>query len=242
MRYTHNFKVIRKRRHTAKISLIITAILIFLIAFLGFTELDARQFFFGFLQSFLRVSIAYAISLLLAFSLALFVSSSKFVEDLTLPILDVMQSFPSFALFPLLLIWFGRTSLVTIIILVVAMIWPILFTLLSAQKQIKEDLTEAARSLGASGWKYFIFVTIPLLFPSLITGSIVAWGEAWETIIAAEIIVQIPGVGTYLAKTGNVGNSQILLIGIGLLLALLFIFNKYIWLPLLNLSTKYQQD
>lgn len=242
MRYTHSFKLIRKRKHALKISLIITIVIVNLIVILGFTVLDASKFFFGFFESLSRVAIAYAISLVTAIVIALAVSASKTFEELSVPILDVLQSFPSFALYPLFALWFGRTSLVTIIILIIEMIWPILFTMLSAQKQFKRDLIEAAHSFGAKGWKFLVFVLFPLWFPAIITGSIVAWGEAWEAIIAAEIIVNVPGVGTYLAQSGESLNSTVLLIGILLLLMMLFIINKYLWLPLLNLSTKYQQE
>ncbi len=242
MRYTHPLRLIRRRKHTFKISLTITAILVILIVVLGFTELDAKQFFLGFAESLSRVSLSYFISLFLAIVLTLIISSSKVVENISVPILDVLQSFPSFALFPLFALWFGRTAVVTILILIISMIWPILFTILSAQKQIRTELVEAASVFGAKGGKYLIYVLFPLMLPAIVTGSIVAWGEAWEAIIAAEIIVNVPGVGTYLAQNGENLNSKVLLIGILLLLMLLFILNKYIWLPLLNLSTKYQSD
>ena len=242
MRYTHNIKIIRKRKHALTLSIIFTLFLIVLIFILGFTVLDAHRFFLGFLASLTRVSIAYILSVIIAVLLTLFVSSSNKVESISLPILDVLQSFPSFALFPLLLVWFGKTAIVTIFILVISMIWPILFTLITAQKQIKSDLIEAAKIFGATGWKYLVFILFPLLLPAIATGSIVAWGEAWETIIAAEIIVSVPGVGTYLANAGTTNQIHVLIIGILLLLLILFIFNKYVWLSLLNISTKYQQE
>lgn len=242
MRYTHSFKIIRRKKHTFKISIIITGLLLVLIFILGFTTLDAQKFFFGFLESFYRVIAAYLISVSLAFLLALLATSGRLVENIAIPVLDALQSFPAFALAPLLIVWFGKVDFVVITILVIEMIWPILFTLLSGQKQIREDLIEAAHSFGASGSNYFFYVLLPLLFPSIITGSIVAWGQAWETIIAAEIIVNVPGVGSYLSASGESFESKVLIIGIVLLLAILFILNKYIWLPLLNLSTRYQTE
>lgn len=122
MRYTHNLKVIRKRKHAFKISLVITGVLVILILVLGFTALDAQKFFLGFFESLTRVVAAYFISLFAAIIIALIVASSKTFEGISVPILDVLQSFPSFALFPLLVLWFGRSALVTVIILVVAMI------------------------------------------------------------------------------------------------------------------------
>jgi ABC-type anion transport system duplicated permease subunit len=72
-----------------------------------------------------------------------------------------------------------------------------------------------------------------------LTGSIIAWGEAWETIIAAEIIVQVPGVGTYLAQNAST-NPHILTVGVIALLVFLFVVNKFIWLRLLKRSTSYE--
>lgn len=240
MRYTHNLKLIRKRKHALKISIILTLLAVVLVLFLGFTELDAKLFFFGFFQSLIRVVIAYFATLIIAIALALIVNSSKPVEEIALPLLDALQSFPAFAILPLLIVWFGRSSSVIIIVLIMEMVWPILFSILSAQKQLREDVLEAGTAFGATGLKYLIHVLAPLLFPSVVTGSIVAWGEAWETIIAAEIIINVTGVGSYLSSPAN--SSQILIIGTFLLLVILFILNKYIWLPLLNLSTRYQQE
>ena len=242
MRYTYNLKIIRKKRHANKISLVITFLLLILIFVLGFTKLDAQKFFLGFLSSLGKVFIAYLITLLLALVISLIVTSSRRIEDVSIPILDALQSFPAFALVPLLIIWLGKNDLVVIVILMIEMIWPILFTILSARKQIRADLMDAAKSFGAKGWKFFSFVLMPLMFPAIVTGSIVAWGEAWETIIAAEIIVGVPGVGSYLSASGESFQSTVLVIGIFLLMLILFILNKYIWLPLLNISTKYQQE
>ncbi len=242
MRYSHNIKAIRKRKHAFKISLVFTFFIVFLIAVLGFTTLNAQEFFLGFLDSLGRVITAYLIALVISILVVLLVTSTSFLESLFIPILDALQSFPSFALFPLLIVWFGRSSVDVIIILVLEMIWPMIFTFISAQKQIRNDILDASKIFGATKLKYLIFVLFPLLYPAIVTGSIVAWGEAWETIIAAEIIVNVPGVGNYLSLAGNNGQSNVLVIGILSLLLILFIINKYLWLSLLNASTKYQQE
>ncbi len=242
VRYTHNIHVLRKKKHIITSSIILTLLIIILILFLGLSTLDINKFFIGFAQSFIRVVISYIISVVLAILLTLFVTSSQKIESIFLPLFDVLQSFPSFAMFPLLLVWLGRGSTVTIFILIISMLWPILFTLITAQKQTKQELVEVSHVFGATGFKYLRYVQIPLMFSAIITGSIVAWGEAWEAIIAAEIIASVPGVGSYLAEAGTAGRENVLIIGILLLMLLLFIMNKYVWLPLLNKSTKYQGE
>lgn len=242
MRYSHNIVIIRKRKHVIKVSIIFTLIIVLLVLFLGFTTLDAKKFFLGFFDSFTRVVIAYVVAFIIALLTTLFITSRSWTESIFIPILDAFQSFPAFAFFPLLIVWFGKGSLDVIIILVFEMIWPMIFTLISAKKQIKQDLIEASKIFGATGPNYYIYVLLPLLFPSIITGSIIAWGEAWEAIIAAEILVNVPGVGNYLSSAGQNNQMHVLIIGILILMLLLFILNKYVWLPLLNMSTKYRED
>jgi NitT/TauT family transport system permease protein len=242
MRFHHNLDTLHKNKYRFSTSLVVTAVIVVLVLVLGFTVVDTQRFFLGLLDSGLRVVMAYFVSLLLATFLALSFSILPKFESLLLPVLDVLQSFPSFALFPLLIAWFGKSSLVTILILIISMIWPILFTLITATKEIKQEFKDVAKIYGATKLKYLTFVVIPLLFPAIITGSIVAWGEAWETIIAAEIIVSVFGVGTYLATAAAKNETSILVVGIMILLLVLFILNKYVWLPLLEKSTKYQQD
>lgn len=242
MRYSHNIRLIRKRKHVFKISAVFSIFILVLIGVLGFTTLNAQEFFFGFLQSLTRIVIAYFIVLFISIVTVLFVTSTAFLESLFVPILDALQSFPSFAIFPLLIVLFGKSSIDVIIILVLEMIWPLIFTILSAQKQIRTDVSEAAKVFGANNFKYLIYVLFPLLYPSIITGSIIAWGEAWETIIAAEIIANVSGVGNYLSTAGANNQTNILIIGILSLLLILFLINKYLWLSLLNASAKYQQE
>ncbi len=240
MRYTHHFTVIRRRKHTTPISLVVVGLIVLTALTFGFTQVNAFQFIWGFFLSFIRVLFAYIIALVIALITSLLVTKNKKVEDIALPILDVLQSFPSFALLPLFLTIMGKNVIIVIFLLFITMIWPIMFALLSGIKSFNSEVLDAATIFGARGFKKFEHVTLPLIFPSLVTGSIVAWGEAWEAIIATEIIVRIPGVGTYLADAGEASNNHILIIGILLLMLLLFILNKLFWIPLLNSSTKYQ--
>jgi NitT/TauT family transport system permease protein len=241
MRSFHSLHRHSPRKVYLTLSAVLSLLLVALVLVVGFTVLDAQVFFFGFIQSLVRVSASYFISLVLAVVLVLISTASKKVEDILIPIFDVLQSFPSFALFPLLLVWFGKSSLVTILILVVSMIWPMLFTILTGKKEIDEEILEAAQIYQAKGISYYLSVFFPLLLPAIVTGSIIAWGEAWETIIAAEIIVDVPGVGTYLAQSAQ-STPRVLAVGIVALMTILFLMNKYVWLKQLKTSTQYESS
>lgn len=215
-----------------------------LVAITSQSQIDAQALLTGFGASFARVSIAYVISVILAVALALIITANNRIEALLLPIFDVLQSFPSFALFPVLVAALANApEIVIILVLVITMVWPILFTIIGAIKNRRSDLEEAATIFGAVGAKRFTHFTIPTLMPSIITGSIVGWGEGWEFIIGAELLVSVNiGIGHYLGVLGDSHQNSLLALGILILMFLLFTVNKILWLPLLHNVTKYQGD
>lgn len=66
---------------------------------------------------------------------------------------------------------------------------------LSGVQGIRRERVDAARALGADRWQVVRFVTLPSVLPELFTGTRVALGFAWTTIVAAETVDGIPGIG-----------------------------------------------
>lgn len=249
MRYSHLLHASKKKhslfqRQSIVIVFAILAVFILVVGLSGVVQIDRTSLIAGLIASFTRVAIAYIIAFILAIFIALIVVSNKKIEAIFLPVFDVLQSFPSFILFPLLVVALkNQPNIIIIFVLTITMIWPLLFAIISGIKGRRNDLEEAATIFGAKGTKRFIYFTFPLLMPSIITGSIVSWGEGWEFIIGAELLVRTNfGIGKYLGSLSEAGQIQPLVFGIILLLFFLFILNKLIWLPLLQSSTKYQAE
>lgn len=236
-----HLKIYRKRWHLVLTFFIAAAPFIFILFFSNTAGVEADRVFIDLSASFVRVLAAYAISFILAIILATLLGQGK-ARAIFLPIFDVLQSFPSFALLPLLTFWFGIGNLASIFFLVVTMIWPILFSTFSATQMVRQDLQEAAFIFGARGIKKFFNFTVPVSLPGLITGSIVALGEGWEAIVGAEIIGVTPGIGGFLNNASTRGEVEILAFGIIALLLFLFSLNKLIWLPLLHRSHEYSHE
>jgi ABC-type nitrate/sulfonate/bicarbonate transport system permease component len=250
MRYSNQLHTSRRHnilKNKKKSSIISAAWIILALCILGvvvnFAKIDLPVFLEGFVVSLFRVSAAYLIALVIACVLALVITSNQRIENLTLPFFDVMQSFPSFALFPVLVASIHSPEVIIISVLALEVIWPVLFTIIGGVKNRREDLEEAATIYGATGFKRLIHFSLPELAPAIVTGSIVGWGEAWEFIIGAELLVNAHiGVGSYLGQLGNGQQNLLLALGILSLMILLFLINKLLWLPLLNKTTKYQTE
>lgn len=251
MRYTAELRKSRrhhilksKSRSTTIALLWFLGMLIVLFGVSSAVSIEPIQFLHNIGISFLRTSVAYGISLVIALTLALLITANLALENALLPILDSLQSFPSFALFPLLTEALRRSpEAVIIVVLVITMIWPILFTLIGAMKNRHESLDEAATLFGAVGWRRLTAFTLPQLWPAIVTGSIVGWGEGWEFIIGAELLVKVQGgIGQYFGALGTNHQSMLLAVGIVLLMLFLFVINKILWLPLLDQATHYESE
>ena len=108
---------------------------------------------------------------------------------------------PATALFPLIVLFVikvtGGMNLASILLILTGMQWYLLFNLLAGVSQVPSDLKEAARSFGLTPRRHLAQVIVPALLPSLITGSITAWGGGWNALILSEYFVysghDVPG-------------------------------------------------
>lgn len=227
-------KIYQSRLHLAVTLFFIVIPFLFLLIFARFTHIAASKLFSDVFVSFARLIASYLIAAILAW-----VSAVAFYHGrraaIALPIYDVLQSFPTFAALPLATYYWGATNFTIIFFLALAIIWPIFFSVISSLKLVKHDWEEAADIMGLTGFNYFRYFLWPVSVPGLIMGSIIGLGEAWEAIVATEIIVGIKtGLGGFFQFFSR--DPYITTFGILGFLILIFSINKLIWIPLLERS------
>jgi len=184
-----------------------------------------------------RLAFAYFIALVLGTIIALLVGWSPF-SDALFPIFDILQNVPSFALIPFFIYFFGMTDQMVIFFAVSSIVWPILFAILTSIKNAHKDLNDAATIFGARGLRRIPYYLAPLSFPAILTGSIVGIAIGWESIIGAEIIVNISGFGAFIKTASTSGINQAAIAGMFVILIIVFIINRMIWAPLLAESSR----
>ncbi len=212
----------------------------FLLIFSRIAKIATGRLFLDLAMSCGRLAISYVVAAILAWICAVaFYRGRRSV--VALPIFDVLQSFPSFAILPLMTMFWGPSEKTVIFLLTLSIIWPIFFSVLSSLKLARRDWEEAAEIAGWKGFEYLKRFVLPVSAPGLITGSIVGLGEGWEALVATEIIVHTPvGLGSFFSTFSQ--NTSITMLGVLGLLLLIFIINKLIWLPLLEQSHHLTED
>ncbi len=222
------------RKHLYITLLTIVVPFLYMMLFANFAKLQTAELFEDIGISTVRLFIAYIIAAALAWILAVSFYRGKRAL-VALPFFDVMQSFPTFAALPLAVYFWGATEFTTILFLVITIIWPILFSVLSSLKLIKHDWEEAADMMDMRGWLFMRKFLFPISIPGLVTGSIVGLGDGWEALVATEIIVNLKtGLGPFFQSFST--NGPITTFGILGFLLLIFSLNKLLWIPLLDWS------
>ena len=201
------------------------------------------------LASMMRLAIAYAISLAWTLPCALAAGeSARFSRWLT-PFAEIAGSVPATALFPLIVAAMvrltGNMNFACILLLLTGMQWYLLFNLTAGVRQVPEDLREAARAFGLSRFATWRKLTLPALTPSLITGSITAWGGGWNALIVSEYFVyhgerhQVLGLGALLdAATYQSGDRLMLLLALLSMVLIVMCLNRLAWRPLYRFATE----
>lgn len=226
--------IYRSRWHLLATFLLIVGPFLFLILFSRVSHIRVNDLMFDLFVSSWRLLVAYFIAAILAWVWALSFYRGKRAA-IALPIFDVLQSFPTFAILPFAIRLWGGSDTTVIFFLVVTIIWPIFFSMISSLKLIKNDWEEATEIMGLRGLDYLRYFLLPISIPGLITGSVIGLGEAWEALVATEIIVNINvGLGSFFAAYSS--NASVTILGILGLLIVIFSINKLIWIPLLEYS------
>ena len=235
--FSHGLRIYRRRWHILYLFGILILPMVFIVIAGQVSHLSAIVLTTALIESLYRLAIAYGISLLCALVLAIFLGTGR-AGNFFIPVFDLLQNLPSFALIPVFVLLFGYSDLMAIIFAATSIVWPILFSLVSALRMARMDLNEAATIFGARGWSRIAHYLLPLSFPALLTGSMVGISIGWEAIIGMEIIGNYRGIGTFL-NNASASNQTVLLLGIIALLLLVFSINKLIWTPLLQKTYLY---
>ncbi len=204
------------------------------------------------LASFFRLTIAYIIALAWTLPAAIWVGENPRAFRIFTPLAEIGASIPAPALFPFFIFFainiFGGMNGAAILLILTGMQWYLFFNLIGGVRSIPGDLKEAARSFGLTKWQCWKRLYIPAIFPSLITGSITAWGGGWNALIVSEYIVyqqktySVTGIGAMLDRaiyeSGDTKMILFTLLGMIISIALL---NRLLWRKLyLYAITRYK--
>lgn len=145
--------------------------------------------------SVFRIATGFLIGVILAVPLGLVMGNVPLVQRLVDPWVEFFRYIPALALTTMALIWFGSGESSKVFLIVYGTVFIVTVNTVVGVKAIPRNRIRAARSLGASPGQAFLHASLPSTLPFVFTGMRVALGNAFATIVAAELVASRSGLG-----------------------------------------------
>jgi taurine transport system permease protein len=155
-----------------------------------------------------------ALGILIGVPLGIALGASKTIAAILHPGVTVIRSLPPLAYFSLLIIWFGIGDSAKVVLLFLAAVAPIAIATADAVGNVPVDRLLAARSLGANRLQTITEVILPSALPEMMTGLRVALGVTFTTIVAAETVNGLPGIGGMVRDAQRFNKTDVVVLGI----------------------------
>lgn len=219
------------------------------------SRISLADIFTATLDTFYRMLVAFVLSLMVAVPMALVMASTPRTQSVLLPVADILQSVPVLAFFPVVAGFFvahGAFEWAAVFVIFVQMVWNIVFPVVTGLQTIPDDVKSAALVFNVRGWRRIAYITLPALFPFIVTGSLLAWAQGWTIVIVAEVLhTYLPhgtpsqdllGLGSLLVDSNVQGRSGVFLGALAAMILLVTVLNLAVWQPLLYVSRRFRFD
>ena len=165
------------------------------------------------LRSVLLVTMGFAVAASIGVVLGLAMGASRSVEAFVNPIFLVLRPIPPLAWIPLAIVWLGLGDAAKMMVIFFAAFVPSVINSYTGVRQIDKPLFEAAAMLDIRGWRYWREVLIPGALPSIFTGLRLSLQASWTTLVAAELVGAVAGLGTILNQAAQDIYPAMILVG-----------------------------
>lgn len=171
---------------------------------IAFVELSMTGAFWkAFGQTVLAALSGLGLSIAVAVPLGLVLGMLPRVERATRLLMDVGRSFPVIALLPVMILLFGVTPQMEVMVIFLGVVWPILLQTTYGARRIDPVVRDTVRSYRTTVWLRFVKVVLPGAAPFVMTGIRVAASVSILIAIGVEVLGRTPGMGLAL------GNAQV---------------------------------
>ncbi|HYT21713.1 MAG TPA: ABC transporter permease subunit [Candidatus Polarisedimenticolia bacterium] len=206
------------------------------------------------LYSLVRISVAYALSLVFALAYGYVAASSRHAEIVMVPLLDILQSIPVLSFLPgvmlaMVAIFPHRqlgVELGSILLIFTGQVWNIAFSFYSSLKTIPRELNEAAIIYRFGRWQRFAELDLPFSTIGLVWNSMMSVAGGWFFLMACEMFVlgnrdfRLPGLGSFLQTAASHGDTRAILWGVTAMIAVIVFLDQLVWRPIIVCADRFK--
>lgn len=142
-----------------------------------------------------------SLGIIIACFLALLMDRFSWVNEMFYPILVVIQTIPTIALAPILVLWLGYGILPKIVLIILTTTFPIIVNILDGFRQSDTDGIRLFQLMGAKPWQVLWHFKIPSALPYFYAGLRVSVSYAFITTVVSEWLGGFEGLGVYMIQS-----------------------------------------
>ena len=133
------------------------------------------------------------------------------------PVFQLVRPVPPLAWIPLAIIWLGIGDSARISVVFIAALVPWVMNSMQAVYSVDAPARARRATLGASDPQILTRVVCRTALPTLVAGARIALGNAWTTLIAAELLAASAGLGYVALNASRTLETGILLVAMGII-------------------------
>jgi ABC-type nitrate/sulfonate/bicarbonate transport system permease component len=160
-----------------------------------------------------RIVVSWALAAVVAIPLGIVMGRSTRFERILRPAIELYRPISPIAWIPLAVLWFGIGLSGKVFIIFIGSFFPMLLNTVTGIKDVPPILITAAKTFGCSPFQITTRVCIPAALPTIATGLRIAFGTAWMTIIAAEMVASKSGLGHMIIDGMEILRSDVVIVG-----------------------------
>ena len=156
----------------------------------------------------------FGLSILIGIPLGWFMGWYRGFDAFMRPIFEIIRPIPPVSWIPLTIVWLGIGLPAKAFIVFFAAFVPCLINAYTGIRQTKAVLINVGKTFGATNFTIFWKVGIPSSMTMTFAGVKVAIGNAWATLVAAEMLASSSGLGYMILMGRSYGRVDLVILGI----------------------------
>ncbi len=154
------------------------------------------------------------LAIIIGVPLGLFMGWFKGFESFMRPIFEILRPIPPVSWIPITIIWLGLGLQAKAFIVFFSAFVPCTINAYTGIRQTSPALVNVAKVCGASNFTIFRKIGIPSAMTMTFAGIRVALGNAWATLVAAEMLAANVGLGYMIQQGRSFARPDIIILGI----------------------------
>lgn len=175
-------------------------------------EVSSGRLFRDLLASLFRWGSGFFLAAIVGIPSGLILGRKESLMSFLFPYLNLCRSLSPLAWIPFAVIWFGIGDPPVIFLIFLGCVFPLIFTTLSALKNVPKVYDELARDYGFHGSEYFFEILFPAVLPQVVASLRLVAGLGWIVLVPAEMLAGQEGLGFAILDARNGLRTDLLLL------------------------------